>query len=63
MSVTFLPLRCALSKGLRSNFCHNVIYPVVNVLGAPSGDMTDTMKGVNAAMSMPRAVVHWYGKG
>jgi phosphoribosylaminoimidazole carboxylase len=36
---------------------------VVNVLGAPSEDINDTMQGVNAAMSMPRAVVHWYGKG
>jgi phosphoribosylaminoimidazole carboxylase len=36
---------------------------VVNVLGASSGDINDTMQGVNAAMSMPRAVVHWYGKG
>ncbi|KAL3783878.1 hypothetical protein HJC23_007983 [Cyclotella cryptica] len=36
---------------------------MVNVLGAPSGDINETMKGVNAAMSIPRAVVHWYGKG
>jgi len=36
---------------------------MINVLGAKSGDITETMKGVNAAMSMPRAVVHWYGKG
>ena len=36
---------------------------VVNVLGAPSGGIEQTMKGVNAAMCMNRAVVHWYGKG
>jgi len=36
---------------------------VVNVLGAPSGGIEETMKGVNAAMAMPRSVVHWYGKG
>lgn len=36
---------------------------MVNVLGAPSGEIADTMKGSNAAMSMPRTVVHWYGKG
>jgi len=35
---------------------------VVNVLGAPSGTVEDTMKGVNSALSIPRAVVHWYGK-
>lgn len=38
-------------------FCN----PVVNVLGA--GSMEDTLKSSNAALSMPRAVVHWYGKG
>lgn len=39
-------------------------YPnsVVNVLGAPSGTAEDTMKGINSALSIPRAVVHWYGK-
>mmetsp|Transcript_8802 Transcript_8802/g.16065 ORF Transcript_8802/g.16065 Transcript_8802/m.16065 type:complete len:602 (+) Transcript_8802:94-1899(+) len=36
---------------------------MVNVLGAPSGGIDQTMKGVNGAMSMSRAVVHWYGKG
>ena len=36
---------------------------MVNVLGAPSGGIEETMKGVNAAMAMPRSVVHWYGKG
>lgn len=36
---------------------------MVNVLGAPSGGIDQTMKGVNAAMCMSRAVVHWYGKG
>lgn len=35
---------------------------MVNVLGSKSGTMDDTMRGSNAAMSMPRAVVHWYGK-
>ena len=35
---------------------------VVNVLGAKSGTAEDTMKGTNAALSMPRATVHWYGK-
>jgi phosphoribosylaminoimidazole carboxylase len=35
---------------------------VVNILGAPSGGIERTMKGVNAAMCMSRAVVHWYGK-
>eukprot|EP00571_Detonula_confervacea_P009344 CAMPEP_0172325638 /NCGR_PEP_ID=MMETSP1058-20130122/54469_1 /TAXON_ID=83371 /ORGANISM="Detonula confervacea, Strain CCMP 353" /LENGTH=606 /DNA_ID=CAMNT_0013042229 /DNA_START=19 /DNA_END=1839 /DNA_ORIENTATION=- len=36
---------------------------MVNVLGAPSGGIEQTMKGVNAAMCMSRSVVHWYGKG
>ena len=36
---------------------------VVNVLGSKSGGIEQTMKGVNAAMSMSRSVVHWYGKG
>lgn len=35
---------------------------VVNVLGSESGTLEDTMKSSNAALSMPRAVVHWYGK-
>lgn len=35
---------------------------MVNVLGAKSGTIEDTMKGSNAALSMPRATVHWYGK-
>lgn len=35
---------------------------MVNVLGANSGTAEDTMKGSNAALSMPRATVHWYGK-
>ena len=38
-------------------------YPVINVLGAPTGGIEATMKSVNAAMAMPRSVVHWYGKG
>jgi phosphoribosylaminoimidazole carboxylase len=42
-----------------------MIVPVaamVNVLGAPSGTDDDTLASSNAAMSMPTAVVHWYGK-
>lgn len=35
---------------------------MVNVLGAPSGTDEDTLKSSNAAMAMPTAVVHWYGK-
>jgi phosphoribosylaminoimidazole carboxylase len=35
---------------------------MVNVLGAPSGTEEDTLKSSNAAMEMPTAVVHWYGK-
>jgi phosphoribosylaminoimidazole carboxylase len=35
---------------------------MVNVLGAKSGLMEDTTKSSNAALNMPRAVVHWYGK-
>eukprot|EP00980_Cylindrotheca_fusiformis_P021434 scaffold8301_cov184-Cylindrotheca_fusiformis.AAC.2 len=35
---------------------------MVNVLGAPSGTSEDTLKSSNVAMSMPTAVVHWYGK-
>jgi phosphoribosylaminoimidazole carboxylase len=35
---------------------------MVNVLGAASGTSEDTLKSSNAAMSMPTAVVHWYGK-
>lgn len=35
---------------------------VVNVLGAKSGTVEDTMRGSNAALSMPRATLHWYGK-
>jgi len=36
---------------------------MINVLGAPTGGIEATMKSVNAAMAMPRSVVHWYGKG
>jgi len=36
---------------------------MVNVLGARSGVSDDTLKSSNAALTMPRAVVHWYGKG
>ena len=35
---------------------------MVNVLGAKSGSMDDTIASSNAAMEMPRAVVHWYSK-
>ncbi|CAB9510674.1 Phosphoribosylaminoimidazole carboxylase, chloroplastic (Fragment) [Seminavis robusta] len=35
---------------------------MVNVLGAKSGTMADTLKSSNRAMSLPGAVVHWYGK-
>ena len=35
---------------------------MVNVLGAPSGTSEDTLKSSNAALAMPTAVVHWYGK-
>ena len=35
---------------------------MVNVLGAPSGTEEDTLKSSNAALEMPTAVVHWYGK-
>jgi phosphoribosylaminoimidazole carboxylase len=40
----------------------DIFVPVVNVLGAKSGTVEDTMKSSNAALTMPRAVVHWYGK-
>lgn len=35
---------------------------MVNVLGAKSGSMTDTLKSSNEAISLPGANVHWYGK-
>ena len=35
---------------------------MVNVLGAQSGTMEDTLKSSNRALSMDGAVVHWYGK-
>lgn len=35
---------------------------MVNVLGAPSGNEEDTLKGFNAAMTMSTTVSHWYGK-
>eukprot|EP00977_Amphora_coffeiformis_P001526 scaffold296_cov102-Amphora_coffeaeformis.AAC.14 len=35
---------------------------MVNVLGAKSGTMEDTIASSNLAMEMPRAAVHWYGK-
>mmetsp|Transcript_22036 Transcript_22036/g.32554 ORF Transcript_22036/g.32554 Transcript_22036/m.32554 type:complete len:590 (-) Transcript_22036:2684-4453(-) len=35
---------------------------MVNVLGAKSGTVEDTMKSSNAALSISRAVVHWYSK-
>jgi phosphoribosylaminoimidazole carboxylase len=36
---------------------------MVNVLGAASGSMEDTLKSSNAALAMPQASVHWYSKG
>jgi len=35
---------------------------MVNILGSKSGTAEDTMRGTNAALSVPRATVHWYGK-
>lgn len=35
---------------------------MVNVLGAPSGTMEDTLATLNGALSIPRASLHWYGK-
>mmetsp|Transcript_22518 Transcript_22518/g.62534 ORF Transcript_22518/g.62534 Transcript_22518/m.62534 type:complete len:593 (+) Transcript_22518:122-1900(+) len=35
---------------------------MINVLGAASGTMEDTVKSSNAAMRMRGATVHWYGK-
>lgn len=35
---------------------------VVNILGASSGLISDTMIGINRALSFPRTTVHWYGK-
>ena len=35
---------------------------VVNILGAPSGSMSDTMETLNGALSIPRASLHWYSK-
>jgi phosphoribosylaminoimidazole carboxylase len=35
---------------------------MVNVLGAKSGSMEDTIRSSDAALLMPRAVVHWYSK-
>jgi phosphoribosylaminoimidazole carboxylase len=35
---------------------------MVNVLGAPSGTEEDTLKSSIAAMELPTAAVHWYGK-
>lgn len=36
---------------------------MVNVLGASSGSMQDTLRSSNAALAMPGASVHWYSKG
>jgi len=36
---------------------------VINTLGAESGNIEDTMKSVNMAMTMPRCTVHMYTKG
>jgi phosphoribosylaminoimidazole carboxylase len=35
---------------------------VVNILGAHSGTIGDTMIGINTALRIPRTTVHWYGK-
>jgi len=35
---------------------------MVNILGAPSGAMNDTLAGLNRSLEIPRAVGHWYGK-
>lgn len=35
---------------------------MINVLGAPSGDMDETLSGINTSLTIPRAVAHWYGK-
>jgi phosphoribosylaminoimidazole carboxylase len=35
---------------------------MVNVLGAKSGSMVDTLASSNLALTLPQAVVHWYGK-
>lgn len=35
---------------------------MVNVLGAKSGTMEDTLKSSNHAMTLPTCTVHWYGK-
>lgn len=40
----------------------SIIIEVINVLGAKSGTIEDTMKGSNAALSMRGTTVHWYGK-
>ena len=37
-------------------------YTVVNILGASSGSMSDTMTTINGALSIPRCSLHWYGK-
>jgi len=54
-AISGLPLGdCSMSVGAAA---------MVNVLGAPSGEMNDTIIGSNAAMCNARQVVHWYGKG
>jgi phosphoribosylaminoimidazole carboxylase len=35
---------------------------MINVLGAASGTSEDTLKSSNAALVMPDAAIHWYGK-
>ena len=35
---------------------------MINVLGAASGTSEDTLKSSNAALAMPDAAIHWYGK-
>ena len=60
-SVHIINIELSISNLLHTSYV--VLEIVVNVLGAPTGGIEQTMKGVNAAMSTPRAVVHWYGKG
>mmetsp|Transcript_19795 Transcript_19795/g.27827 ORF Transcript_19795/g.27827 Transcript_19795/m.27827 type:complete len:618 (+) Transcript_19795:124-1977(+) len=51
---------CGLPLG-DTNLCVGAA-AMVNVLGAKSSTSEETMRGMNAALSIPRATVHWYGK-
>ena len=51
---------CGLPLGSTDMLVENAA--MVNVLGASSGKMEDTILSSNAALEMPCAVVHWYGK-